>query len=135
MGLHLSRTPHFRSTNGRDRSMSFEIPPAKPDPKPAHRSRATVPPPKPALKNVLSLQTTPTSATPSFTNVSTSTSTTLSSAVLRTDRHNSFFTPRLFSRMTKVIPSSQGRLSREVKRDPEMSSQKKFVRFSVDETK
>ncbi|KAF9647184.1 hypothetical protein BDM02DRAFT_3188186 [Thelephora ganbajun] len=134
MGLHLSRTPHLRSTNGRGRLISSEKP-AKPDAKPAHRSRATVPPPKPALKKISSLQTAPTSTTPSFTNASTSTSTTLSSAVLRTDRHNSFFTPRLFSRMTKIIPSSQGRPSREAQPDPEMSSPKKLVRFSVDETK
>lgn len=134
MGLHLSRTPHLRSTNGRGRSMSSEVLPAKPDVKSAHRSRATAPPPKPALKNISSPQTIPTSTTPSFTNVSTSTSTSLSSAMLRTDHHNSFFTPRLFSRMTKIIPSSQGRPSREVEPRPGMSSPKKLVRFSVDET-
>ena len=135
MGLHLSRTPHLRSTNGRARSMSSEIPPAKPDAKPAHRSRATAPPPKPALKNISSPQTALTSTTPSFTNTSTSTSTTLSSAMLRTDRNNSFFTPHLFSRMTKMIPSSQSRPSREVEPEPRMTSRKKLVRFSVDETK
>jgi len=134
MGLHLSRTPHLRSTNGRGRSMSSEIP-MKPDTKPTNRSRATVPPPKSALKKVSSLQTTPTSTTPSFTNVSTSTSTTLSSAMLHTDRRDSFFTPRLFSRMSKMIPSSQGRPSREREPDPEISLPKKLVRFSVDETK
>ena len=135
MGLHLSRTPHLRSTNGRGRSMSSEIPPIKPDAKPTHRSRATVPPPKPALKKVSSLQTTPTSTTPSFTNVSASTSTTLSSTMLLADRHNSFFAPRLFSKMTKIIPSSQGRPPRGAGPDSEISSPKKFVRFSVDETK
>ena len=131
MGLHLSRTPHIRSTNGRGRSMSSELP-TKPDAKPA-RSRATIPLPKPALKKITSLST-PTSATPSFTNVSTSTSTTPSSTMLRIDRRNSFFTPRLFSRVTKIIPSSQGRPPREVKPDPETSSPKKLVRFSVDST-
>jgi hypothetical protein len=135
MGLHLSRTPHLRSTSGRGRSMSSEILPTKPDAKPTHRSRVTVPPPKPALKSVSSARTTPTSTTPSSTNVSTSTSTTLSSAVLQTDRHNSFFTPRLFSRMTKMIPSSQGRPSRDIEREPGTTSPKKLVRFSVDETK
>lgn len=137
MGLHLSRTPHLRSTNGRGRSMSPEVP-AKPDAKPAHRSRATAPP-KPALKKISSFQTAPTSTTPSFTNVSASTSTTLSSSMFQTDRHTSFFTPRLFSRMTKIIPSSQGRLSRDTvpntEPDSEMSSPKKLVRFSVDETR
>jgi len=132
MGLHLSRTPHLRSTNGRSRSMSSEIP-TKPDAKPTHRSRATVPIPKSALKKFSSLQTTPTSTTPSFTNVSTSTSTTLSSAILHADRPNSFFTPRLFSRMTKMIPSSQARPPQEAEPDPEISSQKKLVRFSVGE--
>lgn len=135
MGLHLSRTPHLRSTNGRGRSMSSEIPPTKPDAKHTHRSRATVLPPKSALKNISSPQTTPTSTTPSFTNVSTATSTTLSSAMLQNDRHNSFFTPRLFSRMTKMIPSSQGRPSREVGPESRTASPKKLVRFSVDETK
>ena len=135
MGLHLSRTPHLRPTNGRGRSMSSEIHPSKPDANPAHRSRAAVPPPKSALKNVSSSRTTPTSTTPSFTNVSTSTSTTLSSAMIRTDRNNSFFTPRIFSKMTKMIPSSQARPSREVGLDREMASPKKLVRFSVDETK
>ena len=134
MGLHLSRTPHLRSANGRGRSMSSERRPTKSDAKPSHRSRAAAPPPKPALKNISSPQTIPTSATPSFTNASTSTSTTLSSAMLRTDRNNSFFTPRLFSRMTKMIPSSQGRPSREVEPERGMTSRKKLVRFSVDET-
>ena len=135
MGLHLSRTPHLRPSNARGRSMSSEIHPSKPDTKSAHRSRAALPPPKPALKNVSSSRTTPTSITPSFTNVSTSTSTTLSSAMHRTDRNNSFFAPRIFSRMTKMIPSSQSRPSREVELDPETTSPKKLVRFSVDETK
>lgn len=131
MGLHLSRTPHLRSTNGRGRSMSSDLP-AKPDTKPAHRSRATVPLLKPALKQTSSLST-PTSNTPSFTNASTSTSTTLSSAMLRIDRHESFFPPRLLSRVTKMIPSSRGRSLRAVEPDPEVSSQKKSVRFSVDD--
>jgi hypothetical protein len=140
MGLHLSRTPHLRSTSGRGRSMSSEVP-TKPDAKPAHRSRATAQPPKPALKKISSSQTIPTSTTPSFTNVSASTSTTLSSAMLQTDpsRHVSFFTPRFFSRMTKIIPSSQGRPSRDTEPntepEPEISSPKKLVRFSVDETR
>lgn len=137
MGLHLSRTPHLRSTNGRGRSMSSELL-TKPDVKPLNHSRPAVPPPKPALKKISSFKTAPTSATPSFTNVSTSTSTTLSSAIFQTDRQTSF-APRLFHRVTKIIPSSQSRQSRDTepgtKPDPEMASPKKLVRFSVDEAR
>lgn len=133
MGLHLSRTPHLRSASGRGRSMSPDVLPNQ-GAKPAHRSRAAAQPPKPALKKVSSLLTTHTSATPSFTNVSTSTSTTLSSALFHTDRHTSFFPPRLLSRMTKIIPSSQGRPSRDIATDSVTSLPKKLVRFSVDET-
>jgi len=133
MGLHLSRTPHLRSTSGRGRSMPSEVP-TKQDAKSAHRSRTTTSPPKPALKKIASFQTTPTSTTPSFTNISSSTSTTLSSAIFQTDRQISSFAPRLFSRMTNIIPSSQGRPSQDTEPDPETSLPKKLVRFSVDET-
>jgi len=129
MGLHLSRTPHLRSTSGRGRSMSSEVP-TKPDAKPVHHSRTSLLPPKPALKKIASFQTAPTSTTPSFTNVSSSTSTTLSSAISQTDRQTPSFTPRLFSRMSKIIPPS-----RDTEPDPETPLSKKSVRFSVDETR